>query len=268
MKLRQGEWRYAGVFLAVFLFSIGVFFVYALLRTVYFSFTDYNLFNTPRWVGLRNYVSLVTEPLFLTALRNTVAYAFIVTAAQTSLALVLAVLLDQKLRGMVFFRTLFYLPSILSSAAVTLIFLWLYQRTGFVNFAVSWILQYSPHLLSFLAAALVVQVAQVWFERRRGLPASWFEPALLSLAVLLAAVLVFVLGWLGVLSPREVVFEQVWLNTSQTFLGLPVPLWAIILQNIFTTVPNLSSKFRAGWEAVAAQRAAVAKVSCPGGCRQ
>ena len=249
-KLRQ-EGRYATLFLSVFLFSIGVFFVYALLRTVYFSFTDYNLFDVPRWVGLRNYLSLVTEPLFLVALRNTLAYALIVTAVQTFLALVLATLLNQKVRGIYGFRTVFYIPSVLSSAAITLIFLWLYQRAGFVNYAVTWVLQYSPYILSFLAAVAVLQVAQVWLERRRGLPAAALDPALLTLSVLLAAAVTFVLAWLGVVTPREnALFEQVWLNTSQTFLGLPVPLWAIIMQNIFTTVPTFMLLFLAGLQDV------------------
>ncbi len=249
-KLRRAEGGYALGFLAVFLFSIGVFFAYALFRTVYFSFTDYDLFTAPRWVGLRNYVALVTEPLFLVALKNTVAYAFIVTSVQTFLALVLATLLNQRLRGITVFRTLFYVPSVLSSAAVTLVFLWLYQRAGFVNFAVTWTLRYSPYLLSFVALVLLLQAAQVVLERRRGLPAAALDPALLSLAVLGAGALTFALGFLGVLSPREVVFEQVWLNTSQTFLGLPVPLWAIIMQNIFTTIPTFMLLFLAGLQDV------------------
>ena len=250
-KLRQSEWRYAGAFLAVFLFSIGVFFAYALVRTVYFSFTDYNLFDTPRWVGLSNYLSLFRKPLFLTALKNTLSFALIVTSVQTFLALVAAALLNRKLRGIYLFRTVFYIPSILSSAAITLIFLWLYQRAGFINFGVTWVLQNSPFILSFLGVAAAVQAAQVFFERRRGLPAAALEPALLTMAVLLAAVLTLGLSFFGVLSPREgVVFEQVWLNTSQTFLGLPVPLWAIMLQNIFTTVPTFMLLFLAGLQDV------------------
>ena len=250
MNKLRAEGRYAALFLAVFLFSVGVFFAYALFRTVYFSFTDYNLFDTPRWVGLRNYTSLFGEPLFLTALRNTLAFAFVVTTVQTFLALVLAALLNQKVRGITVFRTVFYLPSVLSSAAVTLIFLWLYQRGGFINFAVTWALQHSPYIVCFLSAAVALQTAQVFFERRRGLPAAAFDPALLAMAVLLAAVLTLVLGWAGALSPRAVTFEQVWLNTSQTFLGLPVPLWAIMLQNIFTTIPTFMLLFLAGLQDV------------------
>ena len=266
-KLRQ-EGRYAALFLAVFLFSIGVFFAYALFRTVYFSFTDYNLFDAPRWVGLRNYASLFSEPLFLVALRNTLAFALIVTTVQTFLALVLAALLNQKVRGIYFFRTVFYLPSILSSAAVTLVFLWLYQRTGFVNFAVTWVLQHSPFILCFLAAVAALQAAQVFVERRRGLPASPFDPALLAMAVLLAALLTLALGWLGVLGARDVAFEPVWLNTSRHFLGLPVPLWAIMLQNIFTTVPTFMLLFLAGLQDVPGELYEAAAIDGAGPARQ
>ena len=250
-KLRKAEGGYAAAFLAVFLFSIVVFFVYALSRTVYFSFTDYNLFDTPVWVGLRNYITLFGEPLFLVALRNTLAYALIVTTLQTFFAVLLASLLNQKLRGIMVFRTIFYVPSVLSSAAITLIFLWLYQRAGFVNFAVTWTLQHSLYILGFLTITAVAQGVQVWLERRQGLPAQMLDPALLAMSFLVGAVATFILSWLGVLELREGVrFEKVWLNTSETFLGLPVPLWAIIMQNIFTTIPTFMLLFLAGLQDV------------------
>ena len=202
-------------------------------------------------MGLRNYTELFRESLFLVALRNTLAYALIVTSLQTFFALVLATLLNQKLRGITLFRTVFYLPSVLSSAAITLIFLWLYQRSGFINFAVTWVLAHAPILVTFVGLLVLVQAVQVWNERRQNLPAQPLDLALLTLSVLIAAVVTGLLVWAGVVGPREGVrFEQVWLNTSEMFLGLPVPLWAIILQNIFTTIPTFMLLFLAGLQDV------------------
>src|SRR5690554_1088887 len=128
---QEAAWSY--LFLSPFLFTLGVFFIYAFTRTLYFSFTDYDLFAAPQWVGLENYRQLFGDRLFLTALRNTVLFSTIVTLGQTVLALILAVALNQKIRGITFFRALYYMPSITSSVVITLIFMWLFQRAGAIN---------------------------------------------------------------------------------------------------------------------------------------
>jgi multiple sugar transport system permease protein len=253
---RQDTW-YALLFLLPFLFILIVFFAFAFIRALGFSFTNYNLFNINpqanytgepfRWVGIQNYLQLFREPLFLTALKNTVFYSFVVTAIQTFLALCLATVLNQKIRGINFFRTIYYLPSVLSSAAVTLIFLWLYQKNGFINFAVSWVNKNMWIILAFLAIFLITQAIQVFIEKMQGLPVNFFNPALATISLLLALIGIFLLVTFGVLSPREVPdFEQVWLNTGQTWLGLSIPLWAIIIQNIYTTIPTFMLLYLAG----------------------
>ncbi|HEY8498297.1 MAG TPA: hypothetical protein VIK90_03500, partial [Limnochordales bacterium] len=109
MSQRVQEALAAYLFLAPFLFSLGVFFAYAFARTLYFSFTAYDLFRPPTWVGLRNYAALLAEPRFLTALRNSITFSVVVTSAQTAIALVLALALNQRLRGIAFFRAAYYL---------------------------------------------------------------------------------------------------------------------------------------------------------------
>jgi multiple sugar transport system permease protein len=86
-------------------------------------------------VGLENYVRAFSDTLFLAALGNAFWYFVIVTFFQTIGAMLLAVLLNAKLKGMQFFRTLLYSPSVASSIVMSLIFLWLYLPTGFINFA-------------------------------------------------------------------------------------------------------------------------------------
>ncbi len=248
------QWRTnrdAFLFLLPFLCSLGVFFVYAFLNALRYSFTDYNLFNDAAWVGLKNYARIFRDPLFIRALTNTLAYSLIVTAVQTSLALLLATLLNRPLRGIGFFRTLFYLPSILSSAAVTLIFLWLWQRGGFVDQALGYMNRHLWVVLGFLALFSLCQPLQVAYERVRGRSASLFDPALSTLSLLAAVLVTWTLVGLGVLPLREVApVDQVWLNTRRQFLGLPVPLWAIMVQNIYTTIPGLMLLYLAGLQDV------------------
>ncbi|GAB5602271.1 sugar ABC transporter permease [Thermus sp. FJN-A] len=249
-KARTLEGLYALFLLLPFLFTLGVFFLYAFLRAVYFSFTDYNLFDPPRWVGLANYLRLFQEPLFLTALKHTLAYSLIVTGLQTFLALLLAVALNQPLRGITFFRTLYYLPSVVSTAAASLLLLWLFQRTGLVNQGLSLLLAHLPHLLVFGLLFLGFQGAQVTWERRRGLPAPFLDPALAALSFLLALLGTYGLAALGLLPAREVRVEIPWLPTRATFLGLPYPLWAIVLMNTYTTIPTFMVIFLAGLKGI------------------
>lgn len=125
-----GETLAPYVLLAPFLFTLIVFFGYAFGRVLYFSFTDYDLFSTKLWVGLKNYLNIFRDLDFTLALKHSLTFMVIVTAAQTVLALVLALVLNTKVRGIRFLRAAYYMPSVTSSVVITLIFLWFFQRRG------------------------------------------------------------------------------------------------------------------------------------------
>ncbi|MEM7735931.1 MAG: sugar ABC transporter permease [Deinococcota bacterium] len=256
MKERNSEAVAAYMFLLPFLLVFGIFFVYATVRAIYFSFTDYDLFNPPTWVGFRNYANLFREENFRIALRNSVLFSLVVTAVQTFLALVTAAALNTNIRGLNIFRTAYYIPSVTSSAAITLIFIWLFQRRGLFNYLATQFQQFLPHIIIFLIILGVMQLAQVLWEQRRGFPAKWYDPALFVVAFLVAAVGIWVLNALGFVSPRDVdAVDFVWLQTRQEvgigFWGsLPVPLIAIMIQNIFTTVPTFMLMFLAALQDV------------------
>src|SRR5690606_5526718 len=134
------------LFLSPFLVSLLVFFLFAAARVLVFSFTEYNLFDPPRFVGFQNFLSLFRDANFGYAVRNTLVYSVLVTIIQTTLALGLAMVLNMRIRGIHFFRAGFYLPSVTSSVVVTVIFLWFFQRRGFFNFILSWLQQVLPWL--------------------------------------------------------------------------------------------------------------------------
>ncbi len=85
------------------------------------------------FVGLGNYQELFQNDAFWQSARNTVWYTLGVVPAQTAFALLLALLANRKLRGISFFRTAFYFPSISSSVVIAVIFLWLYSGNGLIN---------------------------------------------------------------------------------------------------------------------------------------
>jgi multiple sugar transport system permease protein len=106
-----------------------------LLVSLYLSFTTWDIVRPPRWVGLANYIRMFTDDaLFLTALRVTFSYVLLSVPLQLIVGLALALLLNAKVRGMNFFRTVFYQPAVLSGVAVALMWIWiLHPDLGVVN---------------------------------------------------------------------------------------------------------------------------------------
>lgn len=99
------------------------------------SFTKGDYISTPKWIGLENYANLLREDLFWKSLKNTLYYVVGVVPAGMVLSLLLALAMNQKLRGIVIFRTIFFLPSITSSVAISLMWLWIYNpEFGVLNF--------------------------------------------------------------------------------------------------------------------------------------
>jgi multiple sugar transport system permease protein len=242
------------IMLAPYIFFIAIFFGYAFLRTLYFSFTDYNMFSKPVWVGLKNYADLFRNVQFGRAFKNSVTFSIIVTFFQTIFALILAIVLNTKIRGIKFFRALYYMPSVTSSVVITLIFMWLFQRNGIFNYLTTSFLERKAIIGAFFASLVVLQVLMVITERTRKQPCSWFEPSFILASALLSLVVVWLLQFAGVVSPNPGVepVRTIWLNTRQTIpewagkLGIPRPLVAIMILNTWTTAPTMMLLFLAG----------------------
>lgn len=246
-RAQRTELLYALMFIAPFLLYLLVFHGFAFVRAVYFSLTDKGLFNTPSFVGLNNYAYLLKDDRFLLALQHSIAYTLVVAVIQTFLALALAAVLNQRLKGIAFFRTVYYVPSILSSAAVTVIAIWFFQKTGFLNSLAAWVTAHAPVILAFAGIFILAQAIQVGWERGRGLPVAPTDPALATISLVVALALTWVLTATGLVAVRPVAEPNfAWLSNTNSFLGIPVPLWAIMMLNIFTTIPTLMLIFLAG----------------------
>jgi multiple sugar transport system permease protein len=103
--------------------------------SLYYSFCDYDTLSSPHWVGGENYRLLFTQdPLFWRSLGNTFYMVLFGLPLSMAASLTLAFLLNQKLRGMAFYRTVFYLPSITPVVATSILWLWLLNpEIGLVN---------------------------------------------------------------------------------------------------------------------------------------
>jgi multiple sugar transport system permease protein len=135
-----GETVAGYLFLAPFLLVFAVFALWPMLAALWLSFHSYDLFSAPIWVGVENYRFLAHQDDFWISVRNTVLYTAVVVTAQTGLALLLAVVMDRDLRGRAFFRAVFVLPSVTSSVAVSLIFMFMFFKNGALNQVLEWML--------------------------------------------------------------------------------------------------------------------------------
>lgn len=106
-----------------------------LLASLALSFTDWRITVAPRWVGLNNYIKIFTDDRdFWQAMRVTFTYVALTLPLNLVAGLALSLLLNQKVRGIRFFRTVFYFPYVLSGVAVSLMWLWLLNpEYGVVN---------------------------------------------------------------------------------------------------------------------------------------
>lgn len=128
-----GEASAALAFLGPFLLVMVVFKGWPLLYAFYLSFHSYDLFSEPRPIGLSNYAYLLQQADFWISIKNTAFYTLVVVTSQTILSFFLALVMDQKIRGKAFFRTAFFLPSVTSSVAISLIFMFIFFKNGILN---------------------------------------------------------------------------------------------------------------------------------------
>ena len=141
--IRGHEAAAGWLFLTPVIVILGLFLVLPIAMALWVSFSDWNGNGSPlgahaHWVGLANYRTLLTEPgldqnNFGTALRNNLYYVIFVVPVQTAVSLVLAVLVNRRIRFVGFFRTAFYFPSVTSSVAITILFTFLFSTTGVIN---------------------------------------------------------------------------------------------------------------------------------------
>lgn len=108
--------------------------LYPVLASFYYSFCNYPMLKPPVWVGLANYTSLFHDPVFYISLNNTMIFAAIATPIGLAVAFFLALLLNQKVKGMAIFRTMFFVPSIVPMVAGSVLWLWMLNpQYGLIN---------------------------------------------------------------------------------------------------------------------------------------
>ena len=136
MTRRQALWCYAFIapaILGLLLFSLG-----PMIASLWLSLTSYDLLSPPVWVGGQNYQDLAADPIFRKSLSITLIYGLVSVPATMILALMLAILLNAKLPALKFFRSAYYLPSVISGVAVAMLWKWMFNgEYGLINAALA-----------------------------------------------------------------------------------------------------------------------------------
>lgn len=109
-----------------------------MLFTFYLSFTKYNLVSAPKFIGIDNFRNLASDHLFVSSLVLTVYYSLLVIPLTLVISFLVAILMNQKVRGIAFFRTVWYLPSLVPAAAAGALWRWVLNRDfGLLNYLLS-----------------------------------------------------------------------------------------------------------------------------------
>lgn len=115
------------LFISPWIVGFLIFTLGPLIASILLSFTKWDIFSAPEFVGVANYTKLFADPLFNKSLYNTFYYAIFSIPLGMAGGLFLAILLNQKVKGLPIFRTLFYLPSVTSGVAVALLWKWIFN---------------------------------------------------------------------------------------------------------------------------------------------
>ena len=135
----------------------------SLLATSTLSFFRWDLIGAPIWNGIQNYIDALTKPQFMIALKNTLTFTALYVPGTLVASLLTALLLNRKIRGVGIFRTLFFLPSITSAVAVSLIFSWLYAKdNGLLNVLITSLGGTGVNWLGAKNVMISVVIANVW----------------------------------------------------------------------------------------------------------
>ncbi len=144
-----------------------LFIVFGLLPIIYilgYSFTEYDGFNVPKWVGLANYWRCFFDTSWWQTVINTVEFGILIPLLQIPLSLIIAVILNSKIRGKNFFRVAYFLPNITSSAVMGIIFYFMFATdNGIVN-AILKTIQLIPANIDWFASEWIAKWIIIFFR--------------------------------------------------------------------------------------------------------
>jgi multiple sugar transport system permease protein len=218
------------VFMSPAIVGLIVFMLGPIVASAYFSFTDYDILGSPVWIGLGNYIKLFHDPLFWQSLKVTLVYSVVSVPAGLILSLFLAILLNRNIRGIFIFRTIFYLPSVMSGVAVALLWKWIFNPDfGLINWALGLIGVHGPK----------------WF-----IDEQWALPPIIIMGLwnVGGSMLIYLAGLQGIPTDLYEASEIDGANKRKQFFHITIPMLSpVIFFNLITGIISALQVFTEGF---------------------
>jgi multiple sugar transport system permease protein len=139
-KLARQEERQFYLFISLWIIGFVLFDAGPIVASLIVSFTNWSLLEAPKWIGLANYQKMIGDQFFYIAIWNSLYYGIASVGLGLIVSFLLALLLNQKVAGIALFRTIFYLPSVVSGIAVAILWIMILNADfGLLNTALGWI---------------------------------------------------------------------------------------------------------------------------------
>lgn len=218
-KMALAEERAFWLFISPWLIGFIAFTGGPILASLGISFTEYSILSPPRFLGLGNYQQLANDDLFFKSVSNTVYFVGVGVPLGLLLAFMMALALNQKLSGQTWFRTIFYLPSVVSGIAVAL--LW------------GWLLNSDYGLINYMLNLVGIQGPQWLFSTK------WVMPALILMSLwgVGGSMVVFLAGLQGI---PEQLYEAAEIDGGghwAKFWNVTIPMMSpVIFFNLVVTI--------------------------------
>ncbi len=221
-------------FLLPALIILGITVFYPALQAFYLSFTRYDLIDEPQWIGWANFKRLAADALFWQTLRNTILYLVCVVPILVIAPLGLAILVNQKLRGIRWFRVAYYTPVIISMVVAGIAWKWLYADNGLLNQtlqalgipAIPWLTDPSWSIFSVMAVTVWKGLGYymvIYLAGLQAIPADLYEAAAIDgsdgirkhwdITVPLMQPYLLLVGVISAISATKV-FEEIFIMTQ------------------------------------------------------
>jgi multiple sugar transport system permease protein len=220
---KDALWGY--IMIAPMMLGLSVICIGPFFQNFFYSFTKWNAFGRYKWIGFGNYKTLFKDPEVFRAIGNTFKYIILTLPIGLAISLIIAVLLNQKIKGIGIYRTLFFLPAVTMPAAIAMVWRWLYNGDyGLINFLLSKISIKGPFWISDPRYAIFsLAIVAIWGGIGYNM-------------------VIFLSGLQGISSTYYEAASIDGAGTVEQFLKITLPLLTPTI--FFTTVMGLVSSFQ------------------------
>ena len=188
--MKRREWLAAAIFLAPNMIGLTVFIVIPVIAGFVISFTEWDMLSAPEFIGFDNYVELLTDDRFFwLTLKNTLVYSLFVIPGSIVISLLLALALNTHIRGVGIYRTIYFLPFVSSTIAISLVWKWIMHPdfgilNGFLGLfgvpKLGWLQDRNMALFSVAIVAIWHSAGYnmtIFLAGLKGIPKTYYEAA-------------------------------------------------------------------------------------------